>query len=121
MVVEHERHHFPVLKFPDFAVDFGPPDLFVERVQELLTRRSSGECSAVMLSAAEASKVEQTLGRTRKGNTHAVEQVNDRRRHFAHLFDGRLIGEKVTAVNSVVKMFPRRIALAFSVDRAVDA
>ena len=36
-------------------------------------------------------------------------------------FDRRLIGEKVAAVDGVVEMLRRRVALAFRVDRSVDA
>src|SRR5690242_17389461 len=96
-------------------------DLLVERIQELLAGRSSGECSAVMFGAAETTKVEQAFVRAREGNAHAIEQVDDRWRHLAHRFCGRLVGEKVAAVNSVVKMFPGRIAFALGIDGAVDA
>src|ERR1700752_623010 len=121
MVVEPERHHFPVFKLPDLAAYFISSDLFVERVEKLLARRGAGKGGAVMFSAAKATKVEQAFRRSREGNTHAVEQVNDRRRHFAHRFGRRLICEKVAAVNSVVEMFPGGIAFAFSVDCSVDA
>jgi hypothetical protein len=43
MIVEHQRHHFPVFKLPDFAVYFMSSHLFVERVEQLLTGRSSGK------------------------------------------------------------------------------
>ena len=59
--------------------------------------------------------------RAREGNAHAIEKIDDRRRHFAHGFGRRLVREKVAAVNRVVEMFPGRIAFAFGVDRAVDA
>ena len=121
VVVEHERQHFPVLKLSDFAADFVAPYLFVECVKKLLAGRSAGKRSAVMFRAAEATKIEQAFLRAREGNTHAIEQVNDRGRHLAHGFRRWLIGEKVAAVNSVVEMFPGRIAFAFGVDRAVDA
>ena len=74
-----------------------------------------------MFCAAEATEVEQSFVRAREGNAHAIEQVDDRRRHFAHGFGGRLIGEKVAAVNRVVEVFPGGIAFAFCVDRAVDS
>src|SRR6185436_2813988 len=88
---------------------------------KLLSRGSTSKRSAVMFSAAKTTKVEQAFRRTRKGNTHAIEQIDDRRRHFAHCFGRRLIREKVAAVNGVVEMFPGGIAFAFGVDRAVDA
>src|ERR1044072_3894337 len=121
MIVEHERHHFPVLILFDFAGYFITTNLLVECVEQLLTGRSSGESSAVMFSATEAAEVEQSFGRAREGNTHAIEQVNDRGRHLAHRFRGWLVCKKVAAVNSVVEVFPSRIAFAFGVDRAVDA
>src|SRR6185503_1888919 len=74
-----------------------------------------------MFSATETTKVEQSFRRAREGNTHAIKKVNDRGRHLAHRFRGWLVREKVAAVNSVVEMFPRRIAFALCVDGAVDA
>src|SRR6185295_13329138 len=74
-----------------------------------------------MFSTAETTEVEESFRSAREGDTHAIEQVNDRRRHLAHRFRGWLVREKVAAVNSVVEMFPRRIAFAFGVDGAVDA
>src|SRR5215217_564278 len=107
MIVEHERHHLPVFKFPYFAVNFVTTNLFVQGVEQLLAGRSSGERSAVMFSAAKTAEVEQSFRRAREGNTHAIEQVNDRRRHLAHRFRRWLVREKVAAVDSVVKVFPR--------------
>src|SRR6185369_3653681 len=104
-----------------FAVYFVTTDLFVECVEKLLTGRSSSECGAVMFSAAEAAKVEQSFRGAREGNTHAIEEIDDRRRHFAHRFRGWLVRQKVAAVNSVIEMFPRRIAFAFSVDGSIDS
>src|ERR1700730_4771917 len=121
MVIEHQRDHLPVLIFFYFACHFMPPHLFVERIQQLLSRRSARECGTMMLCSAETTKVEQAFLCPRKGNTHAIEQVDDRRRHLAHRFRRRLAREKIDAVNRVVKMFPGRIALTLGVDRAVDA
>src|ERR1044072_3934208 len=70
MIVEHERHHFPVLKLPDLSGDFVPSDLFVECVEKLLACRGTGKRSAVMFSATKTTKVEQAFRRTRKGNAH---------------------------------------------------
>src|SRR5437588_13111506 len=74
-----------------------------------------------MKCAAEASEVEKTFGRAREGDAHSVEEVYDRGGHLAHLLDGRLAGEEVAAVDRVVEVLPGRVALAFGVDRAVDA
>src|SRR5262249_32196130 len=77
MIVEHQRHHFPVFKLSDFTADFVSANLFVESVEKLLARRRTGKGSAVMFSATKTTKVEQAFRRSREGNTHAVEQVND--------------------------------------------
>src|SRR5690349_1182655 len=98
MVVEHQRQHLPVFKLSDFAGYFVTSHLFVERVEKLLTGRRSGESRAVMFSAAETTKIEQSFVGSREGNTHAIEQVDDRGRHFAHRFGRRLVGQEVAAV-----------------------
>src|SRR5215470_5752110 len=103
MNVEHERQHFPVLKLSDFPAYFVTTNLLVERVEKLLARRSSRECGAMMFSAAETAEVEQSFTRAREGNTHAIEQVDDRGRHLAHRFCGWLVREKVAAVNRIVE------------------
>ncbi len=74
-----------------------------------------------MFGAAKATKIEQAFLSAREGNAHAIEEIDDRRRHLAHGFCRRLIGEKVAAVNRVVEMFPGGIAFAFGVDGAIDA
>src|SRR5213080_4580386 len=74
----------------------------------------------MMLRAAKAAKVQQSFLRARKGNSHAIEEVDNSGGHFAHRFGGWLIREKVPAINGVVKMFPSRIAFALGVDCAVD-
>src|SRR5215475_6493205 len=74
----------------------------------------------MMSRAAKTPEVKQSFARPGEGNTHAIEQVDDRGRHLAHGFRRRLVREKVTAVNSVVEMFPGRVAFALCVDGAVD-
>src|ERR1043166_7062439 len=74
-----------------------------------------------MFSAAETAKIEQPFARTRERHAHAIEQVDDRGRHLAHCFRWRLIGEKVAAVDRVVKVQPGGIVFAFGVNGAVDA
>ena len=74
-----------------------------------------------MQSSAESAKVQKTFLRPRKRNAHPVKKINDLRSHLAHFLDGRLIRQKIAAVNRIVKMFPRRIAFALRIDRAVDA
>src|ERR1043165_2744065 len=56
MIVEDERHHFPMLKLPDLTGYFISSDLFVERVKKLLARRGAGKRSAMMFSAAKTTK-----------------------------------------------------------------
>src|SRR5439155_10404313 len=120
ITVEHQGQHGPGFIFLNPARHFVTPHLFIERVQELLARRSAGKCGAMMFGAAEAAKVQESFLRARKGNSHAIEEVDDCGGHFAHRFRGWLIREKVPAVNGVVKMFPRRIAFTLSIDCAVD-
>jgi len=75
----------------------------------------------MMQRPAKTPEIEQALSCAGKRNAHPVEQVNYLRRHFAHLFDRRLIGKKIPTIDRVVKMLCRRIALAFCIDRTVDA
>src|SRR5271170_8138959 len=75
----------------------------------------------MMLGAAEAAKIEQPLGGAIEHHAHAIEEVDDAGRRLAHPFDRRLVGEEVAAVDGVVEMNHRRVALALGVDRAVDA
>src|ERR1051325_9567961 len=63
MIVEYERQHLPVLKLSNLPGNFVTANLLVECVEKLLTRRSSGECSAVMFGAAETAEVEQSFTR----------------------------------------------------------
>src|SRR5208337_5456204 len=86
-----------------------------------LAGSGAGKCGPMMLGAAEAAEVEQTFGRAIEHHAHPIEQVDDRRRRIAHRLDRRLMREKVAAVNRVVKMNHRRVALAFRIDRAVDS
>jgi hypothetical protein len=72
-------------------------------------------------SAAEAPEVEQALGGAVEGNAHPVEQEDDARCCVAHALDGRLVGEEVPAVNGLLEVDLRRVALALGVDARVDA
>src|ERR1700746_4207090 len=92
---------------------FVPADLLIEGVEKLLAGSCPGECSAVIESPAEAAKVEQAFGSAIERNAHAIEQIDDARRSLAHVFDRRLVGQKISAVNCVVKMLPGRVALTF--------
>ena len=121
MIVEHKREHLPALVFVDLAGDFPFADLLIERVQKLLSGRGSGKRRPMMQRSAKAAKIEQAFVCSRKRHAHSIEEINDLRRHVAHPLDRRLVGQKVAAINRVVKMLPRRVAFAFCIDRAVDA
>ena len=101
--------------------DFVAADLLVERVEELLAGGGAGEGGAVIERAAEAAEVEQAFGRAVEGHAHAVEQVDDGGRRFAHCLDGGLVGEEVAAVDGVVEVLPGGVAFALEVLGGVDA
>src|ERR1700687_5227178 len=121
MVIQDERDHLPVLILLYFAGNLMTPHLFVQRIQKLLSGRGAGERRAMVLGAAKTAKVEQPFRSAREGNSHAIEKINDRRRHLAHRFGGWLIRKKVAAINRVIEMFPGGIAFAFGVNGAIDA
>src|SRR5690242_2097457 len=58
VIVEYQRQHLPVFKLSDFAGDFVAPHLFVQRVEKLLTGRSSGKGGAVMFRSTETTEIE---------------------------------------------------------------
>ena len=119
--VEHCGEKFPVLVFLYFAFGFVATNLLVERVQKLLASGRSGKGGAVVESAAEASEVEQSFRSAIERHAHAIEQVDDSGRGFAHGFHRRLIGEKVAAVDGVVEVLPGGIAFALQILCGVDA
>ena len=121
IIVQNEREHFPAFVFIDFSRRFPFTNLFIERVKKLLTRRCARKSRSMMQSSAETPKIEKAFLRPRKRNAHSIEQIDDLRRHLAHLLHGRLVRQKIAAVNRVVEMFPRRIAFAFRVYRAVNS
>src|SRR5438874_11600276 len=75
----------------------------------------------MMFRASEAAKIEQPFIGTGKGYAHSIEEIDDRRRHLAHRFGGRLIGKEVTAINRVIEMLPNRVAFTFSIHGSVNA
>jgi hypothetical protein len=75
----------------------------------------------VVARAAEASEVDQALWGAVERHAHAIEQIDNRWGALAHTQHGRLVRQKVAAVNRVVEVDPRRVALAFGVHCAVDA
>src|SRR5580704_5774476 len=119
--IEHGREKFPVLVLLHFAFGLITAYLLIERVEKLLSGSGSGKSGAVIERAAEAAKIEQAFGSTIKRHAHAIEQINNSRRGFAHRFYGRLIGKEVAAINRVVEVLPGGIALAFQILGRVDA
>jgi hypothetical protein len=119
--VDDGGEKLPALVLLDFAVGLVAADLLVERVEKLLAGGCAGEGGAVVERAAEAAEVEQALGGAIEGHAHAVEQVDDGRRGFAHGFDGGLVGEEVAAVDGVVEVLVGGVALALEVFGGVDA
>ena len=56
-----------------------------------------------------------------KGDAHAVEQIDDPGRRFAHGLYRRLVGQKIAAINRVVEVLPGGVAFALQVLGGVDA
>ncbi len=79
------------------------------------------ERRSVKEGAAEAPKVEQALRGSVERNAHAVEHEDDVRRGVAHALHGRLIREKVAAVNRLFEVHLRRVAFAARIHAGVDA
>ena len=71
--------------------------------------------------AAEAAKIEQAFGSAIEGHAHAIEQIDDGGRGFAHGLDGSLVGEEVAAVDGVVKVLRGGVAFALQVLGGVNA
>ena len=110
--IEHRRKKFPVLVLFHFAFGFVAADLFVERVQQLLSGSCAGEGSAIVERAAETAEIEQALRRAVERDAHAVEQIDDARGGVAHGFNGRLVAKEVAAVNGIVEVLPGGVAFA---------
>ncbi len=101
--------------------DFVATDLLVERIEKLLAGGCSGEGGAVIEGAAEAAEVEKAFGGAVERDAHAIEQVDDGGRGFAHGLDGRLVGEEVAAIDGVVEMLVGGVAFALEILGSVDA
>ncbi len=71
---------------------FMAPHLLVQRVQQLLTGCRPRKSSAMVKRPAKTPVIEQTLRRAIEHHAHAVQQVDNSRRRFAHALDQRLIG-----------------------------
>ena len=87
----------------------------------MLPRRGARECRAVIERSAETAIIEQTFRRTVEHDAHAVEQINDSRRRFAHTLYERLICQEIPAINRVVKMFRGGVAFALLIFCGVDS
>ena len=121
LAIEHGREKFPVLILSYFAFGLVAAHLLVERVEKLLARCRAREGRPVVERAAKAAKIQKAFGRAIEGDAHAVEQIDDAGGGLAHRFDRRLVGEKVAAIDRVVKVLPGGIAFALEVLRGVDA
>ena len=119
--VEDGGEEFPAFVLLDLAFGFVAAHLLVERVEKLLAGGGAGKGGAVVERAAEAAEVEQALGSAIEGHAHAVEQIDDAGRGFAHGLDGRLVGEEVAAVDGVVEVLRGGVAFALQVLGGVDA
>ena len=120
-VIKNRGQKSPALEFPNFILGLETADLLVERVKQLLAGGCSGKSCAMEKRASEAPEIQQALRRAVEHHAHAIEQIDNRRRRFAHALHQRLIGEEIAAVNRVVKMFPGGIAFALQVFGGVDA
>ncbi len=119
--IEYGGEKFPAFVLLHLAFGFVAANLLIERVEQLLAGGCAGKGSAVEERATEAAKIEQAFGRAIEWHAHAIEQINNRGRSFRHSFDGRLIREKIAAVDRVVKMLPGSIALALEILGRIDA
>ena len=132
-LVEHEPEEVPELPLADhpLALDgdavlvldldgLVATHLLVERVEQLLAGGGAGERGAMEERAAEAAEVEQAFGRAIERHAHAVEHVDDARRGVGHALDGRLVREKVAAVDRLFEMDLGGVTLALGVHARVD-
>src|SRR5437868_12095295 len=121
VAVEHGGEKFPVLVLCNFALGFVTAHLLIERVKKLLTGGGAGKRGAVVKCPAETTEIEQAFRSAIEGHAHAVEEVDDSRRGIAHSFDRWLVGEKIAAVNRVIKVLPGGVAFAFQILGSIDA
>src|SRR5207248_495958 len=95
--------------------------LLVERIKQLLPGGGASEGGAMIEGAAESAKIQQALSGAIEGNAHAVEQVDDGGRGVAHITHWWLVGEKVAAVDGVVKVLRSGVAFALEILCRIDA
>src|SRR5208282_830941 len=84
LAVDNGGEKLPSFELVYLAFGLEPPHLFVECVEQLLPGGRPGKRRAMVERAAEATEVEQPLGRAVEWNAHAIEQIDDRRRRLAH-------------------------------------
>ena len=97
------------------------PDLFIERVNELLSCGGSGKSGSAIQRATKSAEIEMPFSGPVKRHSHPVHQVNNGWTLVAHVAHQRLVGQKVSTLNSVIKMFFRGITFVFCVDGGIDA
>ncbi len=119
--VDDGGEELPAFVLANAAFGLVAADLLIERVEELLAGGGAGKGGAVVERAAKAAKVEKALGGAVEGDAHAVEQIDDAGRGFAHGLDGGLVGEEVAAVDGVVEVLRGGVALTLQVLGGVDA
>ena len=120
-VVAREPNELPALVLAHEPRGLMPAHLLVERVEELLAGRGAGERGAMVERPAEATELEQSLGRAVEHHAHAVEQVDDAGRRVAHALHRRLVRQEVAAATGVDEVDLGRVILAPHVHGAVDA
>ena len=118
--VHHRGKERPAFTLFHAAFGFVSPHLLIERVEKLLAGGRAGECGAVIQRAAEPPVIQEPFGRAVEHDAHAVQQIDNAGRRFAHALYQRLIGQKIAAVNRVVKVLIGSVALALLVFRGVD-
>ena len=101
----------PEFVLRDLAVDFPAADLLVEGIEQLLAGRRAGEGGALEQRAAEAALIAKTFRRAIERHAQPVHQVDDPRPPLGHFLDGRLVLQKVAAVDRVVEVQPLAVAL----------
>ncbi len=90
--IDDRRQELPAFILAYLAFGFVATYLLIKRVQKLLARRGSCKGRPVVKRSAKPAKVEQALGRAVERHAHPVEQIDDRRRGFAHGLHRRLVG-----------------------------
>ncbi len=120
-VVNHCRKKRPRFEFFNAAFRFMPSNLLIQRVQQLLTRRRPCKRCAVIKRSAESPVIQQSFRGAVKHHAHAIQQIDNPGRRFAHAAHQSLVRQKIAAKNRVVEMFGDGIPFAFLILRRVDS